>query len=131
MVKPNPFTPRIIIKNNRNLIVGDPKQSIYRFNNGLADQFVSLPAIYNPEQNALTQTQSDYFNSRGALRTLTNNYRSSKQIVAFNNAFLSNSFLIYQPNQLNSILLCIKNHNQIKRASFAWCHKQKNHVMEI
>ena len=82
-----PLLHESLSKNNRNLIVGDPKQSIYRFNNGLADQFVSLPAIYNPEQNALTQTQSDYFYSRGALRTLTNNYRSSKQIVAFNNAF--------------------------------------------
>lgn len=82
-----PLLHESLSKNNRNLIVGDPKQSIYRFNNGLADQFVSLPAIYNPEQNALTQTQSDYFYSRGALRTLTNNYRSSKQIVAFNNLF--------------------------------------------
>jgi hypothetical protein len=35
----------------RNLIVGDAKQSIYRFNNGLAEQFVSLPKIFNPEKD--------------------------------------------------------------------------------
>src|SRR5690606_2939416 len=35
--------------NNGNLIVGDPKQSIYRFKNGVAEQFVELPKIYNPE----------------------------------------------------------------------------------
>jgi len=33
-----------------NLIVGDAKQSIYRFNNGLAEQFVALPSLYNPEK---------------------------------------------------------------------------------
>ena len=37
---------------NINLIVGDPKQSIYRFKNGLAEQFIALPEIYNPEKNA-------------------------------------------------------------------------------
>jgi len=36
---------------NRNLIVGDPKQSIYRFKNGVADQFVALPSLYNPEND--------------------------------------------------------------------------------
>ena len=32
-----------------NLIVGDPKQSIYRFKNGVAEQFIELPGVYNPE----------------------------------------------------------------------------------
>ncbi len=82
-----PLIHESLSKNNQNLIVGDPKQSIYRFNNGLADQFVALPAIYNPENNALTQSQSDYFLSRGSIDTLTNNYRSAVQIVNFNNLF--------------------------------------------
>ena len=85
-----PLIHESLSKNNQNLIVGDPKQSIYRFNNGLADQFVALPAIYNPENNALTQSQSDYFLSRGSIDTLTNNYRSAYQIVNFNNLFFQN-----------------------------------------
>jgi ATP-dependent exoDNAse (exonuclease V) beta subunit len=32
-------------KGDFNLIVGDPKQSIYRFKNGVAEQFVELPGI--------------------------------------------------------------------------------------
>jgi len=82
-----PLLHESLSKNKRNLIVGDPKQSIYRFNNGLADQFVSLPAIYNPEGNAAIKRQSDYFFSRGKLDTLKNNYRSATQIVSFNNLF--------------------------------------------
>jgi ATP-dependent exoDNAse (exonuclease V) beta subunit len=39
----------------RNLIVGDPKQSIYRFKNGVAEQFVALPKIFNPEKDAKIQ----------------------------------------------------------------------------
>jgi ATP-dependent exoDNAse (exonuclease V) beta subunit len=82
-----PLLHESLSKNKRNLIVGDPKQSIYRFNNGLADQFVSLPAIYNPEENTAIKRQSDYFFSRGKLDTLKNNYRSATQIVSFNNSF--------------------------------------------
>jgi len=38
-----PLIHESLSKNNQNLIVGDPKQSIYRFNNGLADQFPFCP----------------------------------------------------------------------------------------
>lgn len=71
--------------NRWNLIVGDAKQSIYRFNNGLAEQFVSLPAIYNPENDRQIAAKSATFASRGAKRVLPSNFRSSKEIVEFNN----------------------------------------------
>jgi ATP-dependent exoDNAse (exonuclease V) beta subunit len=74
------------LANNRwNLIVGDAKQSIYRFNNGLAEQFVSLPAIYNPENDRQIAAKSASFASRGAKRVLPSNFRSAKEIVEFNN----------------------------------------------
>ncbi len=70
---------------NENLIVGDPKQSIYRFNNGLAEQFVSLPEVYNPENEAYIAETSSFFNSLGIKKPLTENYRSCPEIVEFNN----------------------------------------------
>ena len=71
--------------NRWNLIVGDAKQSIYRFNNGLAEQFVSLPAIYNPENDAQLAKKSANLASRGKKKNLESNFRSSPVIVNFNN----------------------------------------------
>lgn len=73
--------------NRKNLIVGDAKQSIYRFNNGIADQFVALPSIYNPELDKHIVERSLYFESRGFKKNLENNYRSASEIVNFNNNF--------------------------------------------
>jgi ATP-dependent exoDNAse (exonuclease V) beta subunit len=73
--------------NRKNLIVGDPKQSIYRFKNGIAEQFVALPAIYNPKKDPEIQSASNYFQSMGTLETLHNNWRSSPSIVTFNTRF--------------------------------------------
>jgi len=71
----------------QNLIVGDPKQSIYRFNNGLAEQFVELPAVYNPENDTQIAEHSTYFTNMGIKKPLEMNYRSSSEIVHFNNDF--------------------------------------------
>lgn len=70
-----------------NLIVGDAKQSIYRFKNGVAEQFVALPKIYNPENNTEIAFKSNYFENEGVKRVLENNFRSYKNIVQFNNLF--------------------------------------------
>lgn len=68
-------------------VVGDPKQSIYRFKNGLAEQFVCLPNIYNPEKDPLTELKSQYFSAMGEKKALVQNWRSGNQIVNFNNRF--------------------------------------------
>jgi ATP-dependent exoDNAse (exonuclease V) beta subunit len=70
-----------------NLIVGDAKQSIYRFKNGLAEQFVALPALYNPENDPKTELLSKYFEDLGKKNPLKHNYRSAQEIVKFNNLF--------------------------------------------
>lgn len=72
---------------NTNLIVGDPKQSIYRFKNGVAEQFIALPGIYNPTNDPVLERKSRYFNEMGYVESLNDNWRSSPIIVDFNNRF--------------------------------------------
>ncbi|MFN5633878.1 MAG: UvrD-helicase domain-containing protein, partial [Flavobacteriia bacterium] len=71
----------------RNLIVGDPKQSIYRFKNGVAEQFVALPRIFNPEKEAKIEEWSQFFEDMGEVEPLASNWRSSREIVELNNSF--------------------------------------------
>ncbi|WP_341905675.1 UvrD-helicase domain-containing protein [Fluviicola taffensis] len=70
-----------------NFIVGDPKQSIYRFKNGVAEQFIALPAIYNPEEEPSIALRSLFFQKMGTVEGLEDNWRSAAEIVHFNNQF--------------------------------------------
>jgi ATP-dependent exoDNAse (exonuclease V) beta subunit len=66
------------------MIVGDPKQSIYRWRGGKAEQFIELSKRKNPFNNP----QLDLF-------TLGTNYRSYSQVIDFNNKlfyYLSSEF---------------------------------------
>lgn len=66
------------------MIVGDPKQSIYRWRGGKAEQFIELSKSQNP-----------FNNPEKVLVHLDKNYRSYSQIIEFNNKFfrlLSNEF---------------------------------------
>lgn len=70
-----------------NLIVGDGKQSIYRWRNANVKQFAALPEVENL-QNSVTiheRTQSLKRNFSG--NVLNTNFRSLETIVHFNNAF--------------------------------------------
>jgi len=66
------------------MIVGDPKQSIYRWRGGKAEQFIELSKGKNPFNNPDKQ-----------LFTLGTNYRSYSQVIDFNNKlfyYLSTQF---------------------------------------
>lgn len=82
-----PLVHESMSNNFENLIVGDPKQAIYRFRNGLVEQFVKLPEIYNPEGDPAFAQLSKYFLQMGKKVALEDNYRSKKNIVEFNNTF--------------------------------------------
>ena len=58
------------------MIVGDPKQSIYRWRGGKAEQFIELSKTKNPFNNPV----KDLF-------SLKTNYRSYSEVIDFNNKF--------------------------------------------
>ncbi|MDR0193934.1 MAG: UvrD-helicase domain-containing protein [Myroides sp.] len=58
------------------MIVGDPKQSIYRWRGGKAEQFIALSKEENPFSNPDKQTIN-----------LGRNYRSYAEVINFNNRF--------------------------------------------
>lgn len=60
------------------LLVGDPKQSIYRWRGGKAEQFIALSKSGSPFSNPDKDVQS-----------LDTNYRSYSEVITFNNAFFN------------------------------------------
>ena len=72
---------------NMNMIVGDAKQSIYRFRSGEVEQIIQLPKIFKrPEGEFGARCEQQFVNSAQKM-TLGTNYRSSKNVVKFNNTF--------------------------------------------
>ncbi|MES2513312.1 MAG: UvrD-helicase domain-containing protein [Bacteroidota bacterium] len=68
-----------------NLIVGDGKQSIYRWRNADVEQFVSLPNINANTKNDLLIEREESLIRNFEGRVLDTNYRSESVIVKFNN----------------------------------------------
>jgi len=80
-----------------NLIVGDGKQSIYRWRGGEVEQFSQLPNIFsNKELTSIQKERQQALISSYDEEKLKQNWRSKKEIVEFNNKFfkfLSENFL--------------------------------------
>ena len=81
-----PLVHNSLASGETNLIVGDGKQAIYRWRNGEVEQFTKLPnQIHNPD-NIESLNEAEYlFKEMGEKISLDNNFRSSKEVVTFNN----------------------------------------------
>ncbi|MEQ9186936.1 MAG: UvrD-helicase domain-containing protein [Cryomorphaceae bacterium] len=74
-----PLVENSLSEGNTSLIVGDAKQSIYRWRNSDPEQFVKLPKVNHPSSGLLESLYKEVI--------LDKNYRSAKQVVEFNNRF--------------------------------------------
>ena len=77
------------------MVVGDGKQSIYRFRSGEVEQIVRLPEIYalpHDEREATFLQYEKNLESNFGFTNLDTNYRSFAQVVDFNNAFFESAY---------------------------------------
>ncbi|MFI5142262.1 MAG: 3'-5' exonuclease, partial [Bacteroidia bacterium] len=78
------------------MIVGDGKQSIYRWRGADVDQFVNLPKIKSAERNRVTYEQQQALEINYKEKQLNTNRRSCAEIIGFNNnlfGWLSTTYL--------------------------------------
>lgn len=71
-----------------NMLVGDAKQSIYRWRNGEVEQFVQLPKIFSKDEiTAQLREQEQSLQLNHHPEVLEINFRSKENIINFNNSF--------------------------------------------
>jgi ATP-dependent exoDNAse (exonuclease V) beta subunit len=75
-------------KSAESLIVGDAKQSIYRFKGGEALQLVELPNIFGSDDDEMLKAREVAINNYPTKpEILSSNFRSKREIIEFNNKF--------------------------------------------
>ena len=85
-----PLLDNSLANNNMSMVVGDGKQSIYRWRNGEVGQIASLPLIFEkPEDSTAFQSFEQGMVNNFNFNELKTNYRSLANIVDFNNDFFS------------------------------------------
>lgn len=71
----------------KSLVVGDGKQSIYRWRAGEVEQFLQLPTIFKGEKLAFNSDWERKLTFHAITKNLEKNFRSKQEIIKFNNTF--------------------------------------------
>ena len=74
----------------KSMLVGDGKQSIYRWRGGEVEQFSKLPHIFKGDHLAFISDWESKLKDHYFSDNLKSNYRSRKNIIEFNNQFFKN-----------------------------------------
>lgn len=82
-----PLIEESLAKGNDSMLVGDAKQSIYRFRNSNVEQFALLPEIQDKDLNPFAEEREYSLKINYKEFPLNENHRSLKEIVNFNNDF--------------------------------------------
>jgi ATP-dependent exoDNAse (exonuclease V) beta subunit len=77
-----PLIHNCLSEGHENLVVGDAKQSIYRWRSSYVDQFIQLPGI--PSEFSMPSAEQTFKNNARGV-ALQVNYRSSTSVIDFNN----------------------------------------------
>ncbi len=80
-----PLITHTLAKGQMTMLVGDSKQAIYRWRNGDFELFSSLPSMKYDEDDFILKEAEQQLKSASEIKELSTNYRSSAEVVEFNN----------------------------------------------
>lgn len=83
-----PFVAESLAQGHFNMVVGDAKQSIYRWRGGKAEQLIQLPEL-SPDNARIPADTRRSFVQNAKIVPLGTNYRSLPNIVEFNNTLIA------------------------------------------
>lgn len=98
-----PLIHNSLADSNMNLLVGDAKQAIYRFRSGEVEQIIQLPEIYKKPNNGVFDDYEKKFRQEILVNDLDVNYRSSRNIIEFNNSFFDKTHHILAKKEYRSV----------------------------